>query len=797
MRHFSRISLLVLGLLFSGFAPAWSETWTWTGNAGTDGWYDVLLITTPPSPANYINNWGKTGAPPPFPGITADVNLLDFSVVLKDDNATIQTLSLDRSLDIVAGKYLTLSGTILNDGTITVNSTSGGTDTYLQFELSSTLGGSGHLQLNQSGTYAELKTGTSVILTQADTHSICGSGRISAALDNEGLINANSSGKTLELTTNSKKNSGIIRASSGGILSFQATTTAYDNTDGTIEVLNGSRAELNDGVSITGGTLTTAGSGSFRVLSASNPATLDNLTNAGTVEIYNAKTLIFTGSIINTGTILVNSTGSETYLRISGNVTLSGNGAVSLSYNTGTYTNHVQGTGSNRLTNDSNHTIKGAGGLGNNTLEITNRGTIQANQARALEVNPHAELINSGTMNAVNGAQLYLYDGSYTNSSGTISALDTSQVVLFDGVSITGGTLTTAGSGLIRSLSTYSNSTNPATLADLSNSGTIEVPDQKGLRLTGTINNTGTIQVNSTGHATYLRINGNTTLTGNGLLRLSYSMDSVLGTGSNRLTNQSLHNIKGSGALGSDNLALTNYGLIEADQAWSLDIDTKDLPADGQSGFINYGVVRSKGSGSLNIYGTTFSNPGTVEATNGSTLSCLVTPVQLSGTTLTDGTWIARAGSTLSITKGSLITTNSGTVILDGTGSKFDKINNLADNQDTFEVLGGRSFTTAGNLTNSGSLLVSGSGTFSVAGDLTGTGSTAVTDSATLYANRIVQGHIYIGSGAKLVIRASSGEPLAAAENFSAVPEPQTWLLLLIAIFALGASRGIAALKQS
>ena len=61
-----------------------------------------------------------------------------------------------------------------------------------------------------------------------------------------------------------------------------------------------------------------------------------------------------------------------------------------------------------------------------------------------------------------------------------------------------------------------------------------------------------------------------------------------------------------------------------------------------------------------------------------------------------------RAASTLNISSAGAISTNQGTVVLNGVGSNFPDINSLAVNQGSFTVEGSRSFTTAGALSNSG-----------------------------------------------------------------------------------------------
>ena len=94
-------------------------------------------------------------------------------------------------------------------------------------------------------------------------------------------------------------------------------------------------------------------------------------------------------------------------------------------------------------------------------------------------------------------------------------------------------------------------------------------------------------------------------------------------------------------------------------------------------------------------------NLGTVEA-EGGTLNVTGNVSQFSGDTLTGGTWIARTNSSLNVTGVSNIITSQGTVILDGPGSQFSRIDTMEVNDEYFQVMNGRSFTTAGNLVNSG-----------------------------------------------------------------------------------------------
>jgi len=143
----------------------------------------------------------------------------------------------------------------------------------------------------------------------------------------------------------------------------------------------------------------------------------------------------------------------------------------------------------------------------------------------------------------------------------------------------------------------------------------------------------------------------------------------------------------------------------------------------------NYGIVNAA-TWTLTVSGSTTNN-GLMQASKGGTLSFASGALtNLSGSVLTGGTYEADANSTISL-PGS-ITTNAATVILNGPGSTFSAINSLANNEGSFSVLNGQTFTTAGSLANSGTLAVGASGngaTLIVSGSLMNTGTINVTDS--------------------------------------------------------------------
>ena len=116
-------------------------------------------------------------------------------------------------------------------------------------------------------------------------------------------------------------------------------------------------------------------------------------------------------------------------------------------------------------------------------------------------------------------------------------------------------------------------------------------------------------------------------------------------------------------------------------------------------------------------YAASFSNSGAVRV-QGGTLTLSGPVGQCAGTTLTGGTWEVDANSALAITTVPGIVTNRATVVLDGPNSLFAPFDALAGNEGRFAILGGRDFTTAADLANSGTLTVGDASTLKVNGIL-------------------------------------------------------------------------------
>jgi VCBS repeat-containing protein len=145
------------------------------------------------------------------------------------------------------------------------------------------------------------------------------------------------------------------------------------------------------------------------------------------------------------------------------------------------------------------------------------------------------------------------------------------------------------------------------------NPGTMQIGDGAHLALSGTIDNTGTIELNSTGDETdLLIIQQGITLTGGGHVALSDSAENVIhGTGAGVTLTNVDNTISGGGNLGGGQLTLVNdfHGIIEATEA------SNPLTIDVTS-FVNHGLVLSNGAGGLEVKGGIDSD-GVLEAAAG------------------------------------------------------------------------------------------------------------------------------------------------------------------------------------
>jgi len=161
---------------------------------------------------------------------------------------------------------------------------------------------------------------------------------------------------------------------------------------------------------------------------------LDNSGDA--LSIADGVSLTVSGTIANQGSISLSSAGSNTYLLVSGTVSLSGSGTLNMGSAGPNYIAGASGTGSETMA--SSNTIQGAGNIGAGLMNFNNNGTVIANNPAAnLFVDVSTNFNNSGTLEAITGGNLTIEGAanSFLNYNSTTNTL-------------TGGTYTANGGNI-------------------------------------------------------------------------------------------------------------------------------------------------------------------------------------------------------------------------------------------------------------------------------------------------------------------------------------------------------------
>ena len=709
LRRNARLILALLSNLFAisvlagvGATPVLAQTDTFISSSGF--WSED-------------ENWSLDA----LPGQGNDCALLPSPVVTSNLGGVCAnfTLGSGGTLTLTPGYLFAYGPNFKNHGTISVGAGNG-----LQFpqpSLTVTISGGGTIHLTDPNSILD---GSENSVINAD-NQIHGQGFIGVAqFTNQSLIDANVSGGALQLHAGGNigvTNTGTVQASNGGTLQLTPTGLGvpFNNTGGIIQALNGSVVQLNAGYVITGGTLSTTGSGTFQ---ETNVTTLNNLVSNAEYQLINGNITILEGTITNNGSFQELQGGLE----VAGNAILKGTGVVT----GGTGQLLASNTPPATLINQT--TFQGGGTMGDSGLTITNQGTINANDVSSNLITAGNPITNSSLMEATGGGTLEIRN-TVNNTGATIEGQTGSAVLLNTGT-INGGTLATTGTGVINS----ENAVLDGTVNLVTNAGLLKASGFN-LNLKGAINNTGTIALGKTGGCVALE--APTTLTGSGKVTMT-SANCIFGySATNTLTNQST--IEGGGSIGDSNpVGITNSGTILANSTSPLTI----VP-DATLGFTNTGKLTVNKGSVLNIAGL-FNN--------------------FSGTTLTAGTYSVTG--TLEFQTAN-IATNAASITLTGATAQIlnsstntSALAGLAANATTgsLSLQSGQVLTTATNFSNAGKTTIGAGSGFSVGGSYTQTaGTTTVDGTLTAPKGLILQKGSLLGKGT-----------LAAAVTSSALITP-------------------------
>lgn len=405
------------------------------------------------------------------------------------------------------------------------------------------------------------------------------------------------------------------------------------------------------------------GSGSAASITEDVTGNINNMTLNGsnTWTLSNNQALnVFGTAISNAGKMIMNSTANATELIINSPLlTLSGSGTFTMSNNANNYI--FAAASGDKLVNQ--QTIQGAGDIGDGRMTLVNSGVIDSNQSAGMTINPNDAnpttpgLTNTGTIEATSGSTLTLSGTTVDNVGGTISSNGSTLKV--SGSTIDGGAVTLTGTSNLQ----LSNSTihNGSTLAN-SSTGTIEAvgfttntlggsiinPSGGVLKIdngavlnleNGSYPNLGTVNINSTGNATELIVNGGVTLSGGSVTMSNNAANYIYGAATgDTLTNQ--ETIQGAGHIGDGQMTLVNLGTINANQSAGMTISPN-------GGLTNLGTIEA-------APGTTLALSGTTVANNAGTISANGAVLQVTNSTVNGGTVTLTGASNLQLSSGTI-----------------------------------------------------------------------------------------------------------------------------------------------
>jgi autotransporter passenger strand-loop-strand repeat protein len=637
------------------------------------------------------------------------------------------TLALGSLVKVNDGTTLTLAGIIANSGTISVSADND--PTSLAISGAVVLTGSGKVTLSNNENNSISASSSGATLTNVN-NTIAGAGTIGVGdenltLLNSGTINADTA-FTLTIATgsNTVSNSGTLEATASGGLMIESDianartieaigadatalisgATISNATSGLILASgSGANVDLQNAVILSGKLQTIGTSALIETVSATNNEISGGTIFAGSlVKVNDGTTLTLAGVIANSGTISVSADNSQTSLKISGAVTLSGGGKVTLSDNSN---NAIVANGSPATLTNVNNTIAGAGTIGDANLTLVNRGVIDGDASdNRLSLNTGANaIVNSGTLEATGGGS-----GGLVISGTTIDNAPTGAILASSGgfvdlasVTIFGGTLQSVSSGDI-DLDGADN-----VLSGVTNQAALSVDTTTELQ--GSVfNNSGELDIDGT-----LRVDNSMMLSGGGTIDLN---DFISGVGivqthliryGGGLTLTNVNNkISGGGTVGNSDFTLINQS------GGTINANGKYQPLTLSGAIVNAGVLEATSFSQDLIIAGAVSNSKTIEAL-GTSATVLISGAAVnnaaSGAILasSSGAQVELDGAVIS---GGKLQTIGANAVIETVNGSTNAIRGVAIASGSLvEVNDGTTLTLAGTIINSGDLNIDGS----------------------------------------------------------------------------------------
>ena len=485
------------------------------------------------------------------------------SILVDSGSAFLQDVTNDGTFGVSAVDNVQLENSFTNNGTVTVNSDGLNADTQLVAANSLTIAGTGEIVLNNTlgstvPQRASIDSAMDQVLTQGADHTIRGNGRITTALVNNGLVNADDG--LLQLRDGNKTNNNSFAATNSGELRLDL-GVLVNNADGTITADNGT-VSVRGGSEIQGGVIESLNGGTINI--DSGIGALDGVTSNAAIDVTFAGDLQLENSFTNNGTVTVNSTGAnaDTELIAATSLTIDGTGEIVLNNTLGSTVPQrasIDAAAGATITQAAGHTISGNGRL---TAALINNGLVSADGFIQLR---DEDKTNNSSFTAVDGGELRLDLGVLVNNAnGTITA-DNGTVSVRGGSEIQGGVIESLNGGTINIDSGI------GALDGVTSNAAIDVTFAGDLQLENSFTNNGTVTVNSTGAnadteliaATSLTIDGTGEIVLNNTLGSTVPQRASIDAAAGATITQGVdHSIRGRGRITA---ALVNDGVVSAE----------------------------------------------------------------------------------------------------------------------------------------------------------------------------------------------------------------------------------------
>ncbi|HEV2363292.1 MAG TPA: hypothetical protein VGS12_03745 [Caulobacteraceae bacterium] len=615
------------------------------------------------------------------------------------------TINVGNNTSFVVG------GAINNTGTININSSGNTTSLVINAALV-TVSGGGKIKLTDNG-QNRIVGGVSGATLELSNNEVTGSGLVGTGLfivlDASGALKGLGALNPLIVNSPGVTNNGIIKASGAAGLTIQSTTVTSGT--GAFKGNSGSFVSLQSADCV-GGTMKSGPSGQIQTVdrgslfdgAGSHPVTITGkvaVLNNTSLNIQGAIDITSAGGI--TGSLVLQSSGNFTDLSVTaqnatitgGNVVLSDNGQNAI---TGTISGPRGAQTVSRLTNISN--ISGGGSIGGSLILVNAAtATIDATATNALIVSTGGDQVpnvlitgsntvtNSGVLESTNPNRALSEGGlvlrSVVIANGTTGVIEANGLhthVDLQSATIQGGALISQTTGVIDTVD--GGSLLDGTANTVNNQASIQINNNTGLSIQGTITNTGStvgsINLQSGGNATFLEVTTkNATIVGGTVNLSNNGQNEIIGTLSGALNHQTISTldnkstIAGGGSIGA-NLTVRNDGVIDATTAAGLTVSTGAGSVAGSSVLTNNGTLESTNPSSLGSLGGLSLTGGTILNTASGVIEAngLNTHVDLRSVTIQGGVLNTPNGGVMdTVDTGSILdgTTAAGVVTNDGT----------------------------------------------------------------------------------------------------------------------------------